>query len=86
MKKRLLMIALCLVLTSTAFGCESSDNGKDKDRSSRTEKDVDDDEDDEDDHSDVLSAGDREIATSDVHYFIMKDGEVDYDELEKLFV
>ena len=37
-------------------------------------------------HSDVISAGDREIAMSDVHYFIMKDGEVDYDELEKLFV
>ena len=37
-------------------------------------------------HSDVLGDGDREIAMSDVHYFIMKDGEVDYDELEKLFV
>lgn len=59
MKKRLLMIALCLVLTSTAFGCESSDNGKDKDRSSRTEKDVDDDEDDEDDDSDKKSKKDK---------------------------
>ena len=37
-------------------------------------------------HSDVLGDGDREIAMSDVHYFIMKDGEMDYDELEKLFV
>lgn len=37
-------------------------------------------------HSDVIGDGDREIATSDVHYFIMKDGEVDYDEVEKLFV
>ena len=37
-------------------------------------------------HSDVLGDGDREIAMSDVHYFIMKDGEVDYDELEKLFI
>lgn len=37
-------------------------------------------------HSNVMGDGDREIATSDVHYYIMKDGEVDYDELEKLFV
>lgn len=35
-------------------------------------------------HSDAISGGDREIAMSDIHFVIMENGEVNYDELEKL--
>lgn len=37
-------------------------------------------------HSNLLTDGDRAIALSDVHYIIMKDGQMDYDEVEKLFI
>ena len=37
-------------------------------------------------HSNLTSNDERDIALSDVHYIIMKDGQMDYDEVEKLFI